>query len=96
MRPTRKDNIDIGWCHCPVCKKWVPETSMNRDYDDDGQLIRMCTPCMEGTSEENDFIYDPHFGETECIYCGSYNTTEQKPKWNWFRCNECGATFRRM
>ena len=20
---------------------------MNRDYDDDGQLIRMCTPCME-------------------------------------------------
>ena len=33
---------------------------MNRDYDDDGQLIRMCTPCMEGTLDMNDFIYDPH------------------------------------
>jgi transposase-like protein len=51
---------------------------------------------MEGTSDENNFIYDPHFGETECIYCGSYNTTEQKPKWSWFKCNDCGETFRRM
>lgn len=69
---------------------------MNRDYDDDGQLIRICTPCMEGTSEENDFTYDPHFGKTECIYCGSHDTTEQAPKWRWFKCNKCGATFRRM
>lgn len=96
MRPTKKVTIDTGWCHCPVCKKWVPEELMNRDYDDDGQLIRMCTPCMEGTSDANSFVYDPHFGETECIYCGSHNTTEQAPKWRWFKCNECGETFRRM
>ena len=69
---------------------------MNRDYDDDGQLIRMCTPCMEGTADENDFIYDPHFGQTKCIYCGSYDTTEQRPKWTWFQCNKCGKKFRRM
>ena len=69
---------------------------MNRDYDDDGQLIRMCTPCMEGTSDTNTFIYDPHFCEVECIYCGSANTIEQRPKWGWFMCNHCGETFRRM
>ena len=69
---------------------------MNRDYDDDGRLIRMCTPCMEGTSDENKFVYDPHFGKVACVYCNSTNTIEQVPKWNCFYCNECGATFRRM
>lgn len=87
---------DIGRCHCPACKKWVPEHLMNRDYDDDGELIRMCTPCMEGTSEDNEFIHDPHFGEVECVYCGSTDTVEQRPKWRWFKCNHCGETFRRM
>lgn len=87
---------DIGMCHCPVCKKWVPERLMNRDYDDDGKLIRMCTPCMEGTSDNNKFVYDPHHEQTACIYCGSYDTVEQKPKWLWFKCNTCNNTFRRM
>ena len=87
---------DVGRCHCPVCKKWVPEELMNRDYDDDGQLIRMCTPCMEGTAEANTFVYDPHFGKVQCIYCRSTDTTEQVPRWKWFICNQCGKTFRRM
>lgn len=69
---------------------------MNRDYDDDGQLIRICTPCIEGASDENDYVHDPHFGEIECIYCGSTDTVEQKPKWMWFKCNHCGETFRRL
>lgn len=85
----------IGRCWCPNCKKWVPESLMNHDYDEGGQLIRVCTPCLEGTADQNDFVYDPHFADVQCIYCDSYNTTELKPKWGWFQCNECGEVFRR-
>lgn len=88
---------DIGRCHCPICKKWVPENLMHRDYDDtDGHLIRICIPCMEGTSDQNSYVYDPNHERTECVYCGSYDTTELRPRWLWFKCNECGETFRRM
>lgn len=87
---------DRGWCHCPVCRKWVPEELMNRDYDDDGKLLRICTPCMEGESDQNEFVYDPDFGKVECVYCGSTDTVERPPKWLWFRCSKCEHTFRRM
>lgn len=69
---------------------------MNRDYDDGGHLIRVCTPCLEGTSADNNFVYDPNYGRTKCIYCGSFDTTEQRPKWRWYTCNACNKTFRRM
>ena len=69
---------------------------MNRDYDDDGRLVRMCTPCIEGTSDENDFVYDPKFGKVTCIYCKSSDTTEQVPRWTWYECNNCKKVFRRM
>lgn len=87
--------IEQGWCHCPQCKKWVPEQLMNHDIVD-GKLIRVCTPCLEGTSDQNDYVYDPLHGKTKCIYCGSYDTVEQAPKWLWFTCQSCGKTFRRM
>ena len=51
---------DQGWCWCPHCKKWVPETLMNYDRDDDGKLIRVCTPCLEGTSADNKYVLDRH------------------------------------
>ena len=86
---------DIGRCWCPSCKKWVPENLMNRDYDDDKNLIRVCTPCLEGTADQNDYVYDPHFADVQCVYCDSYNTVELKLKWGWFQCNECGEVFRR-
>ena len=70
---------------------------MNYDTDPETEVLtRVCTPCLEGTSEDNNYVLDIHHGDVECIYCGSYDTTEQKPNWNWFKCNECGATFRRV
>lgn len=88
---------DQGWCWCPSCKKWVPEQLMNYDTDPETKILtRVCTPCLEGTSEDNNYVLDMHHEDVECIYCGSYDTTEQKPNWNWFKCNECGETFRRM
>lgn len=87
---------DLSRSWCPECRKWVPVDLMNHDYDDAGKLIRVCTPCLEGTSDRNDFVFDPTHESVECIYCGSYNTVEQKPKWNWFTCKDCGETFRRL
>lgn len=87
---------DLSRSWCPECKKWVPSDLMNYDYDDDGKLIRVCTPCLEGTSDQNNYVYDPAHESVECIYCGSYNTVEQRPKWNWFICKDCGEIFRRL
>ena len=69
---------------------------MNYDRDDDGKLLRVCTPCLEGTSADNSYVLVEHHEQTACIYCGSYDTVEQAPKWLWFKCNSCGETFRRM
>lgn len=70
---------------------------MNYDIDPETKkLTRVCTPCLEGTAEDNNYVLDIHHEDVECIYCGGYNTTEQRPSWNWFKCNECGETFRRM
>ena len=33
---------------------------MNYDRDDDGMLIRVCTPCLEGTSADNSYVLDEH------------------------------------
>ena len=86
----------VSWCWCPGCKKWVPEWLMNYDRDPETHKItRVCTPCLEGTSDKNSYVYEPHHEDTECIYCGSYDTTEQAPNWRWFKCNACGETFRR-
>ena len=57
---------------------------------------RVCIWCMEGTPQPLGLVYDPHHEETQCIFCDSYNTTEQKPKWGMFKCNDCGEIFRRM
>ena len=57
---------------------------------------RVCIWCMEGTPQPSRLVYDPHHEETQCIFCDSYNTIEQKPKWNWYKCNDCGEIFRRM
>ena len=88
---------DISYSWCPGCRKWVPEYLMNYDTDPDtGQLIRVCTPCLEGTSDDNKFVSEPYHESTRCVYCGSYNTVEQRPKWLWYLCKDCGNTFRRF
>ena len=86
-----------GWCWCPSCKKWVPEELMNYDWDPETKILtRVCTPCLEGAADENNYVLDKHHEDTACIYCGSYDTVEQYPKWRWFKCNSCGETFRRF
>ena len=57
---------------------------------------RVCDYCLDGFPDENPGPTEEHRDDTECIYCGSYNTTEQAPKWCWYKCNDCGATFRRF
>lgn len=63
---------------------------------DSNPLIRVCTPCLEGKSADNSYVLDEHHEQIACIYCGSYDTVEQAPKWLWFTCNSCGETFRRL
>lgn len=70
---------------------------MNYDTDPEtGQRIRVCTPCLEGTADENSYTFEPHHEDVQCMYCDSYDTTELSPKWRWYKCNTCGVEFRRM
>ena len=88
---------DLGYCWCPGCKKWVPEELMNYDRDPETKILtRVCTPCLEGTADDNNYVLDLHHEDVACIYCGNYDTVEQRPNWRWFKCNTCGETFRRM
>ena len=80
---------DTAYSWCQDCKKWVPAEEMNYF---DGH--RVCTWCMEGTEPPRDFVYDPHHEKTQCIFCDSYNTTEQKPNLGTFKCNDCGEVFK--
>lgn len=88
---------DYGRSWCPECQRWVPADSMNI-LQDDNRVLRVCTWCLEqnpfNTSEE--FVLDEHHEDTQCIYCGSWDTTEQAPKWLQYQCNCCGATFWRV
>lgn len=85
-----------GYAWCPGCRKWVPAELMNYDYDDENNLVRICTPCLEGTSDQNNYVYDEHHEETECIYCGGWKSKPIKDKKYWYECPECGETFRRF
>lgn len=82
---------DKGYCWCPHCKKWVPEKLMNYDIED-GRVLRICTPCMDGTSESNSYVYDPHHEEVQCMFCDSYDTVEIDRR--KFKCNTCEEVFR--
>lgn len=92
-----------GYSWCPQCHKWVPEELMNYDVDE-GKVIRVCTPCLEGTSDHNNYVVEEHHEDTKCLFCQSYDVVEQlkentpkaQLKWNWFKCNSCGKTFRRL
>ena len=79
-----------GYCWSPGCMKWVPEHLMNYDAD---EHIRVCTPCLEGTSAVTNYIMEEHHEDTKCIYCGSYDTVENAPHWRHFRCQNCGKEF---
>lgn len=74
---------------CPDCKRWVPYKQMH--YFDG---LRVCTWCMEGTQAPVEYVHEPNHEKTQCVFCDSYNTTEQKPDWGTFRCNDCGEVFR--
>lgn len=82
---------DFGYCWCQDCRKWVPAEKMNYFNG-----YRVCIWCMEGTPQPSELIYDPHHEETQCIFCDSYNTAEQKSQRLIFKCNDCGETFRRI
>ena len=73
-------------CHCPECKKWVPAESMN--YFDG---LRVCSWCLNQEPTPDNFVYDPHFGQVQCIMCDSYNTKELVK--NKYQCRECGEEF---
>lgn len=81
--------LDVGMCWCPECRRWVPEKKMHYDG-----LTRVCDWCLSGVSGPATLVQDVHHEQTACIYCGSYDTVEQVPKWRWFECGACGATFR--
>nr|DAM75454.1 MAG TPA: NUDIX domain protein [Caudoviricetes sp.] len=87
-----------GYCWCPGCMKWVPEQLMNRERDlETRQLIRICTPCLEGVSATNSYVFDEHHEQTRCVYCRSYNTTELvSQQYNKFFCNNCRREFFRV
>ena len=80
---------DLGWSWCPECKKWVPMTDMNYDGS-----TRVCTHCLEGTSQDNNFVVDESFGKVQCIWCRSTDTVELAPDWRKFQCNTCGKSFK--
>lgn len=85
-------NDATAYSHCPYCKKWVPAGLMNYDIDEEtGMITRICTPCIEGTSDQNSYIKDEHFGQTQCIFCDSWNTTYVGN--NQYKCNECEEVF---
>lgn len=87
--------IDYSRSWCPECERWVPADSMNI-LQDGNRTIRVCDRCLEQNpfDSNEEFVLDEHHEQTECIYCGSYDTVEQVPKWRWFKCGTCGATFR--
>lgn len=76
----------MTWCQ--ECKRWVPESKMNYF---DGK--RICQWCLDGVSTPEEFIYDPYHEGIQCIFCDSWDTTEQVPKWRTFKCNSCGEIF---
>lgn len=85
-------SIERSWC--PQCRKWVPAKLMNYDYDDNGRLLRVCTPCLEG--KEISYIEEPEHETVRCVWCDSTNVKELAPEWNKYWCNDCNETFRRI
>lgn len=85
-------SVERAWC--PQCKKWVPQSTMNYDWTEDGQLFRVCNACLEG--RETDYIEEPEHETVRCVYCDSSNVKELAPKWNTYVCNDCDETFRRF
>lgn len=83
---------NFSYGYCPECKKWVPSDSMN--YFDG---IRVCNWCLnqeQGKPPHDKFVYDPHYGKTQCIMCDSYET-DYIPGTNprKYKCRECGEEF---
>lgn len=79
---------DSTYVWCPECRKWVPADLMQ--YDDN---VRVCTPCLEGTSDRNNYLLDEYHEQIQCIYCDGYNTKETLG--SLWVCNDCGEIFRR-
>lgn len=84
--------------YCPVCRRWVPTSFLNVDVDEDGNVFRICTPCMEGTVEKFNFVYDPkprivkQLNENaQCVYCGEWDTFQVEG--NYWKCNDCKEDF---
>lgn len=80
---------DKAYAWCQDCQRWVPAEKMNYF---DGR--RVCQWCMEGTKSLKEYVYEPNHERTQCVFCDSYNTIEQKPNWGVFRCNDCGEIFK--
>ena len=80
---------DIGYSHCPECKKWIPADHMN--YFDG---IRVCDWCLNQEPSPDKYVYDPHFGKVQCIMCDSWDTYYLSgTKIKKYKCRECGEEF---
>ena len=81
-----------SYCHCPECTKWVPADSMN--YFEGMRVCNWCLNQEQDKPPHDKFVYDPHFGKTQCIMCDSYNTRHLLgPIPGKYICNECGEEF---
>lgn len=80
-----KSEYAYAWCQ--DCKCWVPSNKMN--YFDNN---RVCIWCLEGIKKPQEFIYDPHHEDVQCIYCDSYNTRVIDS--HTFMCKECNEIFK--
>lgn len=89
------DDSSHSFAVCPVCRCWVPANKIHYDRDDDDRVISICDYCMgEPIPEGRKFVHEPHWGETQCIYCDSWDTKWLPPyDKNKYRCNDCGEEF---
>jgi hypothetical protein len=70
----------------------VPVGNMN--YFED---MKVCYWCMNQKQDEpphDKFVYEPHYGQVQCIMCDSYNTIKiESTQPQKYRCRECGEEF---
>lgn len=76
---------------CPDCKKWIPANNMN--YFDGIKVCDWCLNQNQETPPHDTFVYEPHYGKTQCIWCDSYETDYLGTIPKKYRCRNCGEEF---
>lgn len=83
--------ISRAWCPC--CKKWVPSYKFHWGADETGEHWAICQWCIDGTSGENNFVYDPEYDLRRCVFCDSANTEIVEGLYATYKCRDCGEQF---